>query len=547
MRRFLGEGLRGARRTAPGWALAALVAALPAGASAEVVLQVLAGRAYLDRGSAHGLAVGQLVPLLRSGRTVGTCTLDEVSDHYSSCLAPFALKGDVFPPVKVSPTPSPQARSVSPLPESVISQQKEEVEAAPLPMVESKASPPGPGLRGALVTAELAHASWVTLDGGGGSFHQERLDLDLRGLSIAQGFRAYASLTALRWTRPDTTRFRPGAPTELYVREAEVSSRELGQRWGLSVGRVQPFSAPGIYALDGVQGGWRSARGTELGLFGGVLPDVVTMAPTGRVTAGAYWGLSSSEGEGDATRLLRHEGRLSFMTGAGLSQRLEAEGLVQAWLSRTIDASADLKLAVGGNASVLQAARVDFGLRPATFLRVSGGYRYTGELDVALVAIDPIAYGGRSHHADLTASWDLSPATTLSLTGGLARDVTSALGREYVGPELSLPHLFGDKGGLSLSYLEEFGWSAGRTAAAQTSVRLFRRLQLIGRLSYFQESPQGAASSNHELGLFLYASAPLTSWLSLKVSALGRLPVDWAFDGVVTPAVNISVGLAGAL
>jgi hypothetical protein len=548
MQRFLGEELRGSRRAAPAWALAAIVAALPQGASAEAVLQMFAGRAYLDRGAADGLAVGQLIPFLRNGRAVGTCALDEVSDHFASCLAPFALKGDAYRLAKMSPAPPLQPRPVSPLPASVVSQQQAVVEAASLPMVESKASPSGPGLRGAVATAELAHASYATLDGGGGSFHQERLDLELRGLSIAQGFRAFVSLSALRWTRPDTTRFRPGAPTELYVREGQVSSRELGQRWGLSAGRVQPFNAPGLFALDGVQGGWRNVRGTsELGLFGGVLPDVVTMAPTARVTAGAYWGLSSSGGEGDGMRLLRHEGRVSFLTGAGLSQRVEAEGLFQAWLSRTFDASADLKLATGGQASVLQAARVDFGARPSTSLRISGGYRYTGERDEALIAIDPIAYGGRSHHADLTGAWDLSTAMTLSLTGGLARDVASALGREYVGPELSLSHLFGDAGGLSLSYLEELGWAAGRTAAAQTSVRLFRRVQLIGRLSYFQESPQGAGSLSHELGLFLYASAPLTPWLSLKLSALGRVPIDWAIDGAVTPAINVSVALAGAL
>lgn len=526
----------------------ALFALAPAAASAESVVQVLAGRAYLDRGAAHGLRADQTLALSRNGRPVGTCVLDGVSDHHASCEAPFARRGDTFvlppPAAEAAPRPKP----VAPLSETELASRQVAVESAAVPLVEAKASAASPALRGVATSVELAHASYATLDGGGGAFHQERLDVELGGIAVAGGFRAFASLSAFRWTQPASARFRTDAPTQLYVREGELSAREPGQSWALSAGRVQPASVPGVYALDGVQGGWRNSKGTsELGVYGGLLPDAVTLAPTLRATAGAYWGVSSSGGEGDSAHLLRHEGRISFVTGANLAQRFEAEGLVQAWLARSFDTSADVKLAAGGPGPIIQAARLDLGLQASSSLRFSGGYRFTGSSDPALVVVDPIAYGGKSHHADVNGAWDLTRGLTLSLTGGLALDVDSALGREYFGPELTLPRAFGDVGNLSFSYLEELGWSAGRTAAAQVSLRFWRRLQLIGRLSYIMELPQGATTYNQEVGLFVYVAAPLAPWLSLRVSALARLPVDWAIGGTLVPALSASAGLAGAL
>lgn len=528
-------------------ALLALWAA-PRAAGAETLVQVLAGRAYLDRGTADGLREGQSISFSRNGRPVGTCALDSVAEHHASCEAPFARKGDHYPLPRVAAPPAPAAKPVAPLSEAELASRRKALEGAAVPLVVAKASAAPPALRGAAVGAQLAHASYATLDGGGGSYHQERIDVELRGVAIGQGFRAFASLSALRWTQPADVRFRRDAPTQLYVREGELSSRTPGRSWTLSAGRVQPLAAPGLYVLDGVQGGWRSSQGTaEVGVYGGFLPDAMTLEPTLRATGGAYWSLVSTGGERDSTRVVRHEGRVAFITGRNLAQRFEAEGLVQASLAKAFDASANVKLAAGGSGPLLQAARLDLGLRAAPTLRLSGGYRFTGSRDEELLSVDPIAYGGRSHHADLGGTWDLTSGLTLSFAGGLAADVDSALTRGYVGPELSLPRAFGAVGGLSFSYLEQLGWSAGRIAAAQASLLLWRRVQLVGRLSYFMELPQGAAAFNQEGGLFAYASAPLTSWLSLRLSALARLPLDWAAGGVVVPALSASAALAGAL
>jgi hypothetical protein len=537
----------GLPRAASALALWALWAA-PRPAGAETLVQVLAGRAYLDRGTADGLREGQSLSLSRNGRPIGTCALDSVAEHHASCEAPFARKGDFYPLRPAASPPALVAKPVAPLSEPELASRRAALEGAAVPLVEAKVSAAPPALRGAVVGVDLAHASYATLDGGGGSYHQERVDVELRGVTIGQGFRAFVSLSALRWTQPANARFRPDAPTQLYVREGELSSRTPGRSWTFSAGRVQPLAAPGLYALDGVQGGWRNSQGTaEVGVYGGLLPDAVTLAPTLRATGGAYWSLASAGGERDSAHLVRHEGRIAFITGGNLAQRFEAEGLVQASLAPAFDASADVKLAAGGPGPLLQAARLDLGLRAAPTLRLSGGYRFTGSRDEALLSVDPIAYGGRSHHADLGGAWDLTSGLTLSLAGGLAADLDSALTRGYVGPELSLPRAFGAVGGLSFSYLEQLGWSAGRMAAAQASLLLWRRVQLVGRLSYFMELPQGAAAYNQEGGLFAYASAPLTSWLALRLSALARLPLDWAAGGAIVPALSASAALAGSL
>jgi hypothetical protein len=66
-----------------------------------------------------------------------------------------------------------------------------------------------------------------------------------------------------------------------------------------------------------------------------------------------------------------------------------------------------------------------------------------------------------------------------------------------------------------------------------------QRFQILGRLSYLQDSPHGGPAE-HDLGLVLNANAALVSWLSLRFSFMGRL----GLDGVRS---DPNLGFAGTL
>jgi hypothetical protein len=212
-------------------------------------------------------------------------------------------------------------------------------------------------------------------------------------------------------------------------------------------------------------------------------------------------------------------------------------------LGRTVNASGDLRVATGGKRQAqggVDGAQVDVSGRPLPRFLLSGFFRYWGlELpDAPAPALVP----GAERRGDVTAGLDLGGAI-LSATGGAARDLASGLERQYAGPQVSFPRLFGARGGVTLGYLEERGWIPGRSAYAQALVQPVRRLQLTTRLSYAFER-RADADGDHELGLFAGVAADLGRSFSLRASALARVGARRAADAERSTGLDATVGLA---
>jgi hypothetical protein len=489
------------------------------------VVYALASRLYLDAGAEEGLAPGQVLALSRNGRKVGTCKVADVSDKHASCVGPGAV-GDVFP---VSPraAPAAPARPAQVAP-AVLEQRRAIVESAPFAPVDYKGQP-GELARARTVDARVAHLTWAS--SGAGPWQEERADLHVRGAPIGKGFTLDADLSARHWSRRfDPISFRPADSTQLYVWEAAVSRRLAGGGAAVSLGRVRPWWAPGQFIFDGAQVGYRSASGLEAGLFGGTIPDEVTLAPSfERGVIGAYW---TARHLGDAESVIRyfqHDGRVALAQTADLKRRVEGEGLWRAQITRMFDASADLRLGFGEEQApgAVDAIRLDGSLRPVETLSFSGSWRYENIFVSELDGPGRVLPGGRGRHAEATASWLPETWVGVSIVSGLSNDVANARSRRWLGPEVDLPRLLGDLGSASAGYFQEEGWSPGRSAWLQLILRARQRAQLLLRVSWFR-SQDVAPVDLDEFGASAVASMQLSSHISLRISALGRVTLNGA-------------------
>jgi hypothetical protein len=506
------------------------------------VTYVSSGRVYLDQGKAEGLGPGTELALTRRGRPAGSCRVEWVADHHATCQGQGLRQGDRFalPPRPDEPVPTPRPAPAAPV---ELARWRSALEAAPQPLVEFKGQrastrPP--------VDLRVGHTSWVTTTAS--PFHQERADVRLQGLPVALGLRLYLDATALGWTRrPEGFRSPARSQAQLYLREGELVAREPGQRLALAVGRVWPWYVPGVAVFDGAQVGWRSRDGDfEVGGFGGGVPDRVTLSPSfQRLAAGAYLAGRHSGAEDATLRLLQYETRVSYMSFPESSSRLELEGRGRVWLGAYADVGAWVRLGVGNAMApaAIDAARADLELRPHEAWRFSGGVRYDGATALDAPPLDSLDLGTRALHSDVTASWQPAPWLSAGLTGLLARDLETKLARQLAGPELSFPRLFGSRGGLSLGYLEELGWQRGRSAHLQAVLQPFSTLRLLGRVSYFEDTPIAEATdalSSRDAGLYTSVELSPARWLTLRLSLLGRIDLNAPGEDV-TP----SSGLVG--
>jgi len=157
-----------------------------------------------------------------------------------------------------------------------------------------------------------------------------------------------------------------------------------------------------------------------------------------------------------------------------------------------------------------------------------------GFSDAAMVVV------GRSFRASADATFDLLPSLSLSLRGGGARQVGAAVSQLYVGPVVTWSP--GDLG-LQLGYLEELGWLRGRSASLGVWVSFARRVRLQARGGWFEQQNTAAASgfAGRDFGASVLLDADLTSWLSLRVSALGRTsPQSTGLASALDAALELS-------
>ena len=502
------------------------------------VTYATARRAYLDTGTRGGLASGAEIRLERGGRPGATCRLEVVGENEATCVGTGVRVGDTValqpPPAPPPPRPLPPLVAPAELARRRVAMasvvfQKVDFKAtqASVPMVEFHGS-----------EISLGHATWAAY--GAGPTQLERLDVALRGVPVAGGIRAYLDLTAQRWTRRDGSRFRPDEQNQLYVWEAELAARDPGNPLVLSLGRVRPWSAPGATIFDGAQAGWRPTGRSEIGIFGGGIPDPQTLSPTlARRTGGLYLALEQS---GRSGILVREEARLAAVQSPELGRRLEAEAEGQVYLGRAVQGSANLRFGIGDSAAPgkLDAARVDLSLRPVDRVALLGSYRYVG-LDSAVLSPTGVATGlAPSRHADLAVAVDPTSWLTVSAAGGHSRDLSVGVQRNWFGPELSLPRLLGGRASVGAGWHEETGWVGGRDVFLQLAGQPTSWLRLLSRFSYFRDTHTGNIPGD-EGGLFLNAAADLAHWLSLRLSVLTRISLR---RGDVAPGSRAD-GLAG--
>ncbi|HUL61052.1 MAG TPA: hypothetical protein VLU43_17360 [Anaeromyxobacteraceae bacterium] len=506
------------------------------------VVDVTSRRAYLDAGTRDGLAVGMVIELRRGERPATTCRIEIAAEWQAVCDGEGIKAGDTFR------LPSaPAAEEAKPLPAPLASaeltRRASAVAQAPQELVDFQArpAPPPPVWHGA--EAFLGYANWSSA--GSGPLQQERLDVSLRDYAIGAGWKLDLDLEALHWSTGTAAPFRPDDRNQLYVWQAALATRDPGQRYTLALGRVLPWSAPGATLFDGVQAGFRPTAATEVGLYGGGIPDIETTAPSfDRHTVGAYWSIDG----GGAGALLRHQGRLAWVHLPELGgDRLEAELVGQAYLGSRLQASGDVRLGFGKAAAWndLDALRLDAFTRPVERVNASLSFRYLGLTSPEYAGPADLPAGGPSRQVDGAVGVDATRALTVSIVGGWSHDILTGLEREWLGPEVSLPRLLGQRGGMSAGWLEERGWLGGRTIYLQVVARPFDPLRLLARLSYFDDVRSGGPD-DQALGGFLSADADLTRWLSFRLSLLARGGIGSGVDRTTTAfGLTALAGLAG--
>ncbi len=504
----------------PGPALPISPARPPArAATVATVLSVAGGRAYLDAGATDGLAIGHRLSFRRKGREAGTCTIDAVVEHTAACAATDLRPGDTAPLATTAKALEAEPPTLpAPLPAAESERRLGVIESAPIQQVQYVAPPEQRSVHDLeRIQATLLHTSWIASDSA--ARHQERVELRIRGAEVGAGWRLFADASGVYRGTPSADRFRPDDTAYLEVRELQLSMREADRALAVSVGRVLPWSTPGTTVFDGAQVGWRNQDG-ELGVFGGVVPDPLTTNPTtDRATGGLYGSIESASEE----RLLRGEGRVAAVKSPELGTRMETEVLGHAWLSRTVDLSAQARFGFGGTRTApgyLDAGRIDLSARMGPTVWITGGYRHVG-LFVAETGA-PALFAGPSRHADATVSWDATTWLTLRATGGYGRDVESGLDRGFIGPEIALPHLFGNQTGLAAGWIEERGWAAGRSVWLQFNADALAGFRLLARGSLFMDERPAPYAQESTVGLALTAIRDLASWLRFRLSGMGR-------------------------
>jgi hypothetical protein len=512
-------------------AAALLAGALASAARAETraqnrtgsVLYATTTRLYLDAGSRDGLAPGQTLQLQRSG----SCRIEQVSETRATCIGAGRV-GDTFRLPEPQP-PQPVVRLPPLTPPGVLEQRRSALASASYAKVDAQqAAHPVIETRRGSIDAGLGHTTWWA-SGGRGAWNQEYADAAIRGAPLGAGFTLDLDMSARRWSRrTDPISFRPGDPAQLYVWEAAISRRSADGGPAFSLGRVRPYQVPGQVIIDGAQAGIRLGGGSEAGIFGGAVPDAVTLAPSlDHGTFGAYF-VGQRGFEDSALRFLRHEARVAFVNTADLGKRIEGEALLEARITKRLDAALDVRAgaeAAHGGGSVdtvhLDAVRVDATLRPFDSLSLSGSFRHEGLSVPELDGPGHVLSGGAARHAEATAIWEPVSALRFSVLSGLTSDLVTQKTRRWIGPEVGVPQLFGDRVGVSAGFFHEEGWAAGSSAWLQILARSPGVFQVLARASWFRTSGIAPADLD-ELGISTAIQAQLGAHVAFRLSAMGR-------------------------
>jgi hypothetical protein len=525
--------------------LAALVvAALSASASPSAggeVRFVTAKRVYVDKGEADGLQAGDKIAFVRDGHPAGSCTIDLLSAHDAICAARGPRIGDRFVLPRRAPTPRPAPAPLpAPEPAELVAQRALGVAAAPQDKVDFVPRP-----RAALTPTATVAGGFAVFGTtpGNPQYVAESLDVAVAGVPIGStSLRFSTAFSVIRMQTAAPPRFRPGAGTELYVWDAEVSRREIDSQTVLAFGRIWPWHTPGVPMLDGLQIGRRSEAGAvEAGAYVGLIPETLTLAPTFDAwTTGLYAALAQTGARGDLLRVAQEEARVGIRHSPTVGWVREAEA----------QASVELGSAgFGGGARLRDAPEVDphagfERVDAEAWLRTEGGIsaraqaRYLGvapEQEPLLRDELPRVLGG--YHGFASVACDPGGPLGISLNAEGHHESGGDLNEVEAGADLHLPRLFGGTGGLWLGAAVGEGWLQTRSAYLQAMVAAPPQLRLVGRfggdVSRFVV-PTGGEAAVSEVGGSLLAEGRLSPRLRIVARGLVRVPL--AIAGVVPDA-----------
>lgn len=521
-----------ARRALATLALGATSLAAAAAPIRGSVVYATATHAYLDRGADAGLQPGQALTLRRRATGAARCTVEAVFEHRALCAHQGARQGDVFELPATNAGPTAEAPKRAPRPgDAQLAQAAQSLQSAAFPRV------PYRGVPSAAVTAaraevSLDHGTWAATSARDGPFHGERVDVSLRGLPLAWGLLLSADATAIGWTRKPVSSRHPLGRAQLFVRQVELSRRTLDGGVVVAAGRIWPSRAPGVGVIDGVQLGFGDAKGGwEAGLLAGARPGAISTEPS---LAHPVFGLYASHtvSPGGFLHRAQEQARLTFEGGDG-AFRTEGELSARAWLGRIADVGLGVRGVIApGITFPIELATLDAQLRPWTGWRVAAGARYTGPTDVAYPR--DVIDRAWATHADALVAWEGLDWLGVGVGATASQELGTGTSRAEAGPDLRLPRLFGERGGISGGYRYGVGWLGGHSGHLQTVVAPLPALRLLARASYFSARSPSPALPSPELGLYVSAEYVATRWLRVRGSAAGQLPLDvvgWPGEG----------------
>jgi len=492
------------------------------------VTTVTASSVFVNRGAADGVKAGQSIAFLRGGKPAGACTVSAVSQHFARCDGGGLRVGDRFSMARAT-------RSV-PVGNAAVLPSELELRRRALLLEDTEwklrdfdtASSLGSG--STWVDVALSHTTYF--GGANGPFGVQRLDVFVPDVEIWKGLRVSGDITVLNFSA------RPGNFTSVYrqtpvllVRQLEVGFRRADVPFSAALGRTWLRAGTGLLAIDGAQAAWKFGEGFELGAWGGLLPEAarLTITPS-QWSVGAFGRVRASSGTGASATVFQLSLRGGWSQRDLLGGRAELGLSSNVWVGSVFDASLGVELGFGSSQAVagIDAARLDFGLRPSEKFRVNGGVRYRGQALTSVVELGTVSPGQRAIHGDLGGMIELTPGLWAAVQSGVASDFDSGLWQVRVGPELSMPRLLGLPLGLGLGYIEEIGWLRGRHGYAQVQVAPIGWFRLTTRVNWFQQQlvePRPGLSS-HELGTSVALDVTPFRFIRGRVAFVGRVPLQ---------------------
>lgn len=472
--------------------------------------------AYIDRGTAHGLRVGDTLTN-KAGKSV--CRIVRIADHSALCATKTAKVGDtlVVPRFEPRVPPQPKTHGAAAIPSSLIRRRAQRFKTAkfePVKFDGDSGTVRGPLSNEVAGRYRVESPVWVARSR---TFQSQTIRLSVRGQDLgAQGLRVDASVAGRYWTqRPNDFRLARNPPNQLDVWQLSVSYRDPTRNLHVAAGRMRPRFVPGVSLVDGAQLGWRIKGRNEVGVFGGLLPDLVTTRlRNDRWIAGGYavHELAISE-----ETMLRATARLSMVsfddqtaTGGEIDARMR--------VSRRTHIGGAVSVQAGDGPLFVDRWSADASSQIGARFRVHAGARYLDSRRSLLTGTQSLYLPGITRRADLGASAALARGIDLDVSAGQLDELESGVTRQYVGPTIHIARWIPGRSRLSLGYAEELGTQPAHTGIIALQTRPADRWAISGRLGAMvgsdalDSSSFGSVQTRYRIFDRLQASASFMSY-----------------------------------